>query len=86
MRQLHLVHADIKPANIMYSPGWKKIVLIDFGLSTFVKESINEETETFFVGTPHFTGSSMKSLYKENKKGFVNLYQNDYEMLLKTAK
>ena len=42
MRQLHLVHADIKPSNIFYSPGWKKLVLIDFGLAMFVKESVDE--------------------------------------------
>ena len=64
MRQLHLVHADIKPENIMYSPGWRKIVLIDFGLSMIIKESVNEKTETYFVGTPHFVGREMKKLYK----------------------
>ena len=42
MRQLHLVHIDIKPDNILYSPGWRKIVLIDFGLATFIKESVSE--------------------------------------------
>ena len=40
MRQLHLVHADIKPENIMYSPGWMNVVLIDFGLAMFIKESV----------------------------------------------
>ena len=71
MRQLHLVHADIKPENIMYSPGWKKIVLIDFGLAMFIKESVNEETETYFIGTRHFAGREMKELYNEKRKGFV---------------
>ena len=62
MRQLHLVHADIKPSNIFYSPGWKNLVLIDFGLAMFVKESVDEETETYFVGTPHYAGNEMKKL------------------------
>ena len=44
MRQLQLVHVDIKHANILYSPGWKKLVLIDFGFAIFIKEGVNEET------------------------------------------
>ena len=38
MHKLHLVHRDIKPENIMYSPSLKRMVFIDFGLSTFIKE------------------------------------------------
>ena len=56
LRQLHIVHGDIKPDNILYSPGWRRIVLIDFGLSRFIKESVDEETETHFMGSPHFSG------------------------------
>jgi len=33
MHLLNLVHLDIKPANIMISNMFKKIVFIDFGLS-----------------------------------------------------
>ena len=86
MRQLHLVHADIKPDNILYSHGWRKIVLIDFGLAMFIKESINEETETHFIGTPYFSGKDMQELYEQKTSGFVNLYKNDYLMLLNTGK
>ena len=41
MRKLHLIHGDIKPINIMYSPWQGKIVLIDFGLARFIKKRIN---------------------------------------------
>ena len=85
LRQLHLVHADIKPDNILYSPGWRNIVLVDYGLATFVKETVQEETETYFMGTPHFVGKEMEELRSSKKSGFVNLYKNDYQMLLKTA-
>ena len=85
MRQIHFVHIDIKPDNIRYSPGWRKIVMIDFGTSMFLKQSVNEETETRFMGTPHFAGKEMKELNKYKKSGFVNLYKNDYQMMLKTA-
>ena len=60
LRQLHIVHADIKPDNILYSPGWKNVVLVDFGLALVVKESVNEETETGFFGTPYYAGEEMK--------------------------
>ena len=86
LRQLHLVHADIKPENIMYSPGWKNIVLIDFGLAMFIKEKVDQETETYFVGTPKFAGKEMKELHNSKKSGFVNLYKNDYQMLINTSK
>ena len=51
LRQLHLVHVDIKPENILYSPGWRKIVLVDFGLATLA-----DEPKYLFVrcGTPGY--------------------------------
>ena len=85
LRQLHIVHADIKPDNILYSPGWKNVVLVDFGLAMIVKESVNEETETGFFGTPYFAGEEMKYLHEYKRKGFVNLYKNDHQSLLKTG-
>ena len=60
LRQLHIVHAEIKPENILFSPGWNNVVLVDFGLAMIVKELVNEETETGFFGTPHFAGDEMK--------------------------
>mgnify|MGYP002078927236 CR=1 FL=1 len=38
MHYLKLIHADIKPSNVAYSPYHKKYVFIDFGLSLFIKE------------------------------------------------
>ena len=37
MHMLNIVHSDIKPANIMFSPTFNKNVLIDFGIASFVK-------------------------------------------------
>lgn len=36
MHQLKIVHRDIKPNNIMYSPAFDKNILIDFGSSEFI--------------------------------------------------
>jgi serine/threonine protein kinase len=33
MHQLNITHNDIKPDNIVYSPIFKKLVFIDFGMS-----------------------------------------------------
>lgn len=37
LHQYNIVHQDIKPNNIMFSPAYHKIVLIDYGLSKFIK-------------------------------------------------
>ena len=36
LHKLHVVHQDIKPNNIMYSPFYDKAVFIDFGLSKII--------------------------------------------------
>ena len=69
----------------MYSRGWRKIVLIDFGLAMFIKESVHEEVETHFFGTPHFAGKEMQELHELKISGYINLYKNDHQMLLNTA-
>ena len=50
MHKLHIVHQDIKPENIMYSPSKNRMVFIDFGLSTVIKEDIGMKKMTEFVG------------------------------------
>jgi serine/threonine protein kinase len=35
-----MVHLDIKPANIGYSPYFQKEVFIDFGFSEFLEEDL----------------------------------------------
>lgn len=63
MHRLHLVHQDIKPENIMYSPSHKRMVFIDFGLSTFINEEIGEKTKSSFVGNPLHCSSEMMKAY-----------------------
>ena len=51
MHTINLVHLDIKPANIAFSPRFNKWVFIDFGLSRFIREEFLKSTLIFFVGT-----------------------------------
>lgn len=51
MHQLGLIHKDIKPENIMYSPILGKCVFIDFGISHFVIESFHEKSQTICEGS-----------------------------------
>lgn len=33
MHRLQIIHYDIKPENIMFSPSHKKFIFIDFGMA-----------------------------------------------------
>jgi serine/threonine protein kinase len=37
MHLLQIIHKDIKPANILYSLTYNKVVLIDYGISHTVR-------------------------------------------------
>lgn len=75
---------DIKPSNIAYSPYYKKPVFIDFDVSRFVCENINEQTLTEFIGTYKFTSIPMRNILNKKGQDYVNLYLNDALMLRNT--
>ena len=68
----------------MWSSQFKKNVFVDFGLSLFLNETIDQNTYTTFFGTYFYVCSEMKELYGKKKKGWVNLYYNDSICLQKT--
>lgn len=83
MHFLKIIHGDIKPSNIMWSPIYNKNIFIDFGLSKIIQENVGEMTLTNFFGTFAFCSSEMKNLMGMNKVGFIDLYFNDYYCLRK---
>lgn len=48
---LRLVHLDLKPENIAFSPALDEYVFIDFGLSRAVCEPIGSKTLVSFTGS-----------------------------------
>lgn len=54
LHSMHIVHNDIKPENIAFSPYFNHLVLIDFGLSKIIKQNIGEKTLSWFVGSIEF--------------------------------
>lgn len=39
MHYFKIVHSDIKPVNIMFSPSYNKNVLLDYGLCEFTNKN-----------------------------------------------
>ena len=54
MHILKIIHRDIKPDNIMYSPTFKKLVFIDFGGCLIINEPLGAKTFTYFFGTTKY--------------------------------
>ena len=84
LHKLHIVHQDIKPDNIMMSPTFQKLVFIDFGLSTFIKEKIGKKKLTFYVGTAEYWSPEMTQCFIQKKSSKIDLYYNDFFGLSKS--
>jgi serine/threonine protein kinase len=56
---LGIVHIDIKPANICFSPSLNEFIFIDFGFSRFITEEIGFKTYTNFLGTKGYLSEEM---------------------------
>ena len=78
MHRFGVVHLDINPENIMWSPSKNKPVFIDFGFSDVVREECGFKTLTSFHGTPTYASREMLKLFSlEYKEGYVDLFYND---------
>ncbi len=47
MHIMQIIHKDIKPANIIYSKTYNKVVLIDYGISHIVKQQQGYLSKTY---------------------------------------
>jgi serine/threonine protein kinase len=54
MHFLKIIHFDIKPDNICYSPTQNRHIFIDLGLQKIVKEDLGKKTYTNFRGSLFF--------------------------------
>ena len=77
LHKLRIVHQDIKPDNIMFSPSKKKMVFVDFGLSQIIQEELGKQTITSYVGSINFCCLEMKNCFNSKTNGYVDLYYND---------
>ena len=81
---MHIVHSDIKPDNIQFSPSLSQPVFIDFGLSDMLREQSGETTLTRFKGTLGFMCPQLSEMHNSFSQSRVDLYYNDTYGLGKT--
>lgn len=56
MKRIHergIVHQDLKPQNIMRNANGN-LVIIDFGLASFIQNDFTKQKKRGFVGTPRY--------------------------------
>lgn len=80
MHLLRIVHRDIKPGNIVFSPTLGDLVFCDLGISHPVAEQIGFKTKTVQSGTYAFMSHEMCSL-SVITPGYADLYYNDMHCL-----
>jgi serine/threonine protein kinase len=85
LHRFRIVHRDINPANVMFSPTKHKLVFIDFGFADIVQEGVGFKSLTSFHGTPTFVSKEMLKLFSvELVMDYVDLYYNDLVGLERT--
>jgi serine/threonine protein kinase len=83
LHRLQIVHLDIKPENIGFSPLIFSPVFIDFGFSKVLKEELGSKTLSSFMGSINYCCKEMVDLYVRETEGYIDLYYNDAVCLSK---
>ncbi|MBQ0045550.1 MAG: serine/threonine protein kinase [Mycoplasma sp.] len=86
VKQLHgykqkIIHRDLKPENIMVSYDLSKVIIVDFGISSVVKDQAIFTNEKWLYGTASYI---LPDLYEQYKKqdGVKNIsVQSDFYSL-----
>lgn len=86
LHSFQIVHCDIKPDNIMWSPAYRKFVFIDFGLSYCESQRPGFLSHTCYIGTYNFCCPDMQRLCISRSTGLVDIYFNDYYCLAQSIK
>jgi tRNA A-37 threonylcarbamoyl transferase component Bud32 len=82
---LKINHNDIKTNNIVYSENFKKLVLLDFGLSEVNDVGLGYMKLELPKGSIDYCCDDMKKLFFDNfSQGLVDLYYNDMIALEKS--
>jgi serine/threonine protein kinase len=84
MHRVKMLHLDIKPDNVCFSPFFNKFVFIDFGLSRMVREDLGEKSKSQFVGSLQFCSPEMQEAYFCSEERHLDLYFNDLHCLRQT--
>lgn len=77
MHKFGLIHFDIKPDNLMFSPTYEKAVFIDFGLSELVHIQVGQKMLVSFRGTLSLCSNDMIAAFATSEKNMIDPYYND---------
>ena len=51
MHSLQIVHRDVKPSNVVWTPSFRKWVFLDFGFAKNLQQTIGFKTKSKFIGS-----------------------------------
>lgn len=84
MHRVKMLHLDIKPDNVCFSPFFGRFVFIDFGLSRIAREGLGAKARSQFVGSLQFCSPEMREAYFSAGERQLDLYFNDLHCLRQT--
>ena len=86
LHSLRIVHRDVKPSNVDWSPHFQKWVFLDFGFSKVLKQKIGQKTKTKFIGSYHYASRDLLKTHDLSQAGWVDFYHNDLHGLRKVIR
>lgn len=86
VKQLHhykqkIIHRDLKPENIMVSYDLSKVIIVDFGISSVIKENTPITDEVGLYGTASYILPDLLAQYKNKDSAKTISVQSDFYSL-----